>query len=152
TAAEMTLDGLLHPQRLGRLPVQRSRNADHPGLALVLDPLLEHANQLAKNRKSIAETMIARRVLATIVESMLSSASNSSARQDVRAALRQGIGNLTRDLEAHVKNNEAGNDAEVDLLIARMKQFLARPDIDDNATPTLSPPPGSPIGTSFEIR
>lgn len=146
TAAGLTLSGMLNPERLGRLPLQQSRNPNHPGFALVLEPLEEHAAGLASMQEGVAERMVARRVMATIVKTAIATASNANARQDVRAALRFWLKRLEARVLVFDGVASESDIAEVDLLRDQIKRFLERPDIDDRSTPTLSPPPGSPIG------
>ncbi|MCC9600714.1 zinc-dependent metalloprotease [Stieleria sp. JC731] len=149
TAAEITLSGMLNPQRLGRLAVQRTRDDANPGIDLVLDPLKQHAISLLETKSNPGETLAARRIFATIVSSGIDSASQSEARQDVRAALRQWLTELSGDMKAYTEAHPSDHDAEISLLQQRIQQFVDRPDLAYPATSIPTPPPGSPIGSGF---
>lgn len=146
SAAEVTLSGMLNPQRLGRLAVQRSRDENHPGLVLVLQPLRQHALKLLQPQDSIGETLTARRIFAVIVSTALEVADDTDGRQDVRAAMREWLRELSGVMQAYIEAHPSDHDAEVALIRQRIDQFLSRPDLSYPATPIPSPPPGSPIG------
>ncbi|MEO1526829.1 MAG: zinc-dependent metalloprotease, partial [Planctomycetota bacterium] len=146
TAAKVTLSGMLNPQRLGRLTVQRTRDESHPGVPLVLTPLKTHAEELLKPQRTASETFTARRVLAVVVSTALESASDPNARQDVRAALREWLRELSDLMRVHDRSHPSDHSAENGLIRQRIHQFLDRPDLDYPATVEPTPPPGSPIG------
>ncbi|MEM8671360.1 MAG: zinc-dependent metalloprotease [Planctomycetota bacterium] len=146
TAAEVTLSGMLNPQRLGRLAIQRTRNDQHPGIQLVLQPLSRHVLELLKARDNLSETLTARRIVAVVVSSGIKTAGDVSARQDVRAAMRSWLRELSGSIEAYSQAHPSDHDPEVALLRQRIDQFLNRPDLTYPSTPAPSPPPGSPIG------
>ncbi|MCA9138102.1 MAG: zinc-dependent metalloprotease [Planctomycetales bacterium] len=148
TAAEITLSGILNPQRLGRLAVQSTRDESHPGIALVLQPLKRHGLKLLEPQSSVNETLTARRIFAVIVSSGLKTADSTDARQDVRAAMRDWLSELSDSMQAYAKAHPSDHDAESALLQQRIDQFLNRPDLTYPATSVKSPPPGSPIGTN----
>ena len=148
TAAEVTLAGMLNPQRLGRLAIQRGRDDQHPGMVLVLQPLKTHAMEMLKPQASINETLAARRIFAVTVATAIATASDSSARQDVRGAMLQWISELSRSMRAYAKASPSDHEGELAVIQQRINQFLARPDLTFPATSTPQPPPGSPIGTS----
>jgi len=146
TASEITLSGVLNPQRLGRLAIQRSRDENHPGIDLVLQPLRQHALELLEPQSSVNETLTARRIFAAIVSSGIDTAGDETARQDVSAGLRQWLSELSSSMQAHAKAHPSDHNAELALIQHRISQFLDRPDLSYPATSSPSPPPGSPIG------
>lgn len=150
TAADVTLSGLLQPQRLGRLAVQRGRDDEHVGIDLVLQPLRRFTLELLQPAGSENETLVARRVLATIVSRGIQTASSTSARQDVRAALRAWLKEISGEMQVYAEAHPSDHDFEIALLGQRIEQFLSRPDLSYPATTTRTPPPGSPIGASHK--
>jgi hypothetical protein len=161
TSAAMTVGAMLHPERAARLMTQGVTLDGHPGLRLVLEPLgkqvIRHCEETktepnrevdptVKVSPDANERAVGRRVAATIVNEMIELMSNDSAREDVRAEVRQQLQNISVRFSELRKQDKLHN-AESFWIADKIERFLERPDLQVKKTEQPGAPPGSPIGT-----
>ena len=137
TAADLTFDVLLHPQRAARLVEFHRRDAKNPSLALVLDRTWEHVK---RRPKTLREVEIARMIRVRYVYALMELAesdSGSSVRSAAMRALQTIHGDLHRD-----------GDEQAFWLQQMIRTFQNRPVESIKAViPAKALPPGSPIGS-----
>lgn len=147
TATEFTVSLLLHPARAARLKSQQMNGGDHPGLMLILSPLIEHAYDQLSNQATNAGGATARRIGTVITSELIALAENERAREDVRAEVRYQLVALQQRLQVwQTVNPDSPASAEVSWVASRLSRFLARPDLPLGGTAPAAAPPGSPIG------
>ncbi|WP_081210849.1 zinc-dependent metalloprotease [Salegentibacter sediminis] len=137
TAAEMSLDLLLHPERAARLVQQKALDKDQLGLPDVLEELID-ATIKSSYRDGYLET-VQEAVNFTVFQHLLSLAVNNKATPQVKAITNSAIDNL--------ENWLSGRDSALHKQMLReIKQFRENP--EDFKIKTTSPkiPDGSPIG------
>ncbi len=142
-AADLTISGLLEPNRASRMIGQNARNKTSPHFREVVEALIKAT---WKTPISVDEKLavIQRAVQSLTVSRLMDLASNSNAHPQVRAvateALRDLLGVLKRTLSSG--NNAAHFRATAD----DIERFLTRPDAPRKQTSPLNTPPGDPIG------
>jgi len=143
-AADMTLSILLHPARAGRLVEYHARDAKQPGLALVLDRLVE-ATFKAGNKTGL-EGAIQITVNDVVLDNLIKLALNKDASGQVKAVAYLKTEQLRIWLMERMKvtTNEEWK-AHYVYAITQIRKFQENPDEykQDNL---LAPPPGQPIG------
>ena len=143
TAADMTLEILLHPARASRLVEQHARRATVPGLEQVLDTLIESTWKAPRETELDAEVQYA--INERVLEHLMRLSVNSNATQAVRDIAFASV----RSIQSFTIRNQSpsGRGAEIR---ARIQHFLDHP---SEFTPLQAPklPPGSPIGTHTEF-
>ncbi|MEM9660322.1 MAG: zinc-dependent metalloprotease, partial [Planctomycetota bacterium] len=147
TAASMTIRALLHPARAARLVGQQGKVEQHPGFAIVLDPLGTIAVDALLDSNSDESDRVARRVATVVVNEMIRLASDVSAREDVRAEVRRKLADMADRLERGIAVSSDDSPAEGQWNVDKVTRFLARPDLSVPSTRSREPPPGSPIGS-----
>jgi hypothetical protein len=145
SAAALTFKLLLDPERASRLLEYHARNAANPGLAQVIDAVLQatwkapRASGLAAEIQRITET--------SALEHLLALAANQSASPDVRAVARAEALSLRSWMSAAAPSPE--EKAVRTAAIARIEAFEKNP---EKFTPAsdVPAPPGQPIGDDDE--
>jgi hypothetical protein len=147
TAADLVAGLMLHEARLARLAQQDYLAESHPGTALVLEPLAEHALKCLTRTEQTPSAATARRIGSVITRRFLRVIEDEGARQDVRAEVRRRVELLAQQLGQWLAEHgvKAGA-AEASWVHDRLTRALERPDLPAANTPPRSLPPGSPIG------
>ncbi|MBO6505557.1 MAG: zinc-dependent metalloprotease [Kordiimonadaceae bacterium] len=143
TAADLTLDALLHPRRLQRL-VEQGRSTGHEGLSGVLDRTIESIMR-TNRRESAADTAVRAVVLERLVEHLIAHLDEPATGVAVRAKVRTGLADI---LQA-VDRSRGGLAEYGGAIVKRIEDAFARartPAVKTPSGPTV--PPGSPIGAS----
>ena len=137
TAADLTFDVLLHPQRAARLMEFHRRDSAQLGLEELLEETTQYVLSSSTSGRTgeIAQTVRARYAYA------LMDLAGSEAGPSVKMATDEALRNYQSDLE---RNGDAGSD----WIAGRISAFLERPLTAAAPTsPAKQLPPGSPIGT-----
>jgi hypothetical protein len=145
SAAGLTVEALLQPQRAARLVDQHRRDRDLPGLTEVLDRLVAAAFTPGTREPRRAE--VARTVQTVVVEGLVDLARGEASSPAVRARAEAALAGLSADLRASPGADPAAR-AHRAWLAASIDRWLGR-GRDEEAPPLPAPPPpppGSPIG------
>ena len=137
TAADLTFDVLLHPQRAARLVEFHRRDAENPSLDYVLGQTAERVMSASKSGRTgeIAYAVQARYAFALME---LADGESSPA---VKAAAVGALNDMATRLGA-------GSNANNAWLVDRIRAFRTRPvKASAPTTPAKALPPGSPIGS-----
>ena len=137
TAADLTFDVLLHPQRAARLVEFHRRDAQNPSLDYVLGETADRVMSAAKSGRTgeIAYAVQARYAFALME---LADGDNSPA---VKAAAIEALNNMATRLGTSGNANNAW-------VVDRIRAFRTRPVTAAAPTsPAKALPPGSPIGS-----
>ena len=137
TAADLTFDVLLHPQRAARLVEFHRRDARNPSLDDVLRQTFDRVMSTPKQGRTgaIAYAVQARYAFA------LMELANSDSGPAVKAAAFNLLGDMEKQLEAH-------KSAENAWLATQIQAYRYRPaPASKPSTPAKALPPGSPIGS-----
>lgn len=140
SAADITLDFVLQPQRMARLVNQRSRNASLPGLEEVLDRLIA-VTWGAPLPQDAAVAEVQRTVQRVVVDRLMKQAGSRQNAPAVRAILTARLESLAESLEGR-----EGRTPHESLALEDIRRWLDRPYGATEPTPVPGAPPGSPIG------
>jgi hypothetical protein len=136
TAADMTLEFLLHPERASRLILQKSLDPDQLGLKDVIKGLEE--NTLMKTHKDPYSMQVQR----TINYRVLFHIMNLAAHKEVHPQVNAIANDVLRELKSKYMSS---SDADLKEMARRIGIFMEEPDkFKVIAAPKL--PDGSPIG------
>lgn len=144
SAAGMTMSLLFHPARAERLVEFHARERSQPGLASVINTVLE--NTVQEDAPSGLQGETKRVVDHVVVNALISLARNSDTGHQARAITMQSLRNLSEWTKG--KSGTGGDGAHYSMIQARIDEFLDEPD-EFKIMPPLNPPDGSPIGTIF---
>jgi hypothetical protein len=140
-AADMTISGLLEPNRAARLIEFNSRNKDHPHFREVVDALLKANWKPVSDSKQIA---VQRAVQNLTVSRLMDLAANANAQPQVRAVATESLRGLLATLKKAIATGDTA--AHNRAMIDDIERFLTRPDAPRRQTTILPNPPGDPIG------
>lgn len=147
--ADMTVQGLLQPERAARLVDFHRRDPKLPGLQEVLNELTAQAFGAAPKDPRHAE--LRRTVQWVVVRRLIDLSDNPNASPAVRARVDEELRDLRRKL---APARDAGNPDDPEtasraFLAAEIERYLERPEgrTDDRPLPP-QPPPGQPIGSA----
>jgi hypothetical protein len=145
TAARLTVENLLHPERAARLVDQHRRHRDLPGLGEVLDRLVSTA--FATNPAGPRHAEIARTVQTVTVEALLDLAGDDASSPAVRARAEAVLSDLAAALWQDPGADGAAQ-AHRTWLARSIDRWLTRQRPDTTPVVPAPPeaPPGSPIG------
>ena len=137
TAADLTFDVLLHPQRAARLVEFHRRDARNPSLDDVLRQTFDRVMSTPKQGRTGA--------IAYAVQARYAFALMELADSDSGPAVKAAAFNLLGDME---KQLEANKSAENGWLATHIQAYRYRPaPASEPAAPAKALPPGSPIGS-----
>jgi hypothetical protein len=146
TAAAAVLDGLLQPERLGRMAEFHRRDVTMPGVGELLDSLV--GSTFGKARSSNGRHAVLERLVETVVvDRLISLAADDTVRPVIRASGEAALRRILNGLD-HGESARAES-AHADYLGAWITRFL-----DRSAAPSTGSwlparmPPGSPIGAA----
>lgn len=142
-AADLTISGLLEPNRAARTIDQNARNSSSPHFRELVDSLMKStwysATPVASNHQAIS------RAIQTVVASKLMDlAANVNARTQVRAVASGELRKLLANLKRMPGTGDAG--AHNQMAIEEIERFFARPADVQKPGNQLAIPPGDPIG------
>jgi hypothetical protein len=143
-SADITVSGLLDPNRAARLIEFHSQDKAYPDFREVVAALIG-VTWKAATPKNPYHAEINRAVQSLTVAQLMELAANSSAAPQVRAAATEALRelNVWLKLRASVGISAAHRSATRE----DIERFLTRPDAPRKQTAPLAPPPGDPIGS-----
>jgi hypothetical protein len=143
-AADLTVSGLLQPQRAARLTVFHAMDARNPSFADVLDALVKRTWSTPAPKGGL-ELAVHRAVQSLTTTRLMDLAGNSDASPDVRAEASEALRRLRTTLEAGTAGIGTGG-AHRRATIEGITRFLNRPDAPERRTSPPPVPAGEPIG------
>jgi len=143
SAAQMTVSLLLNPQRAARLIYFSSIDSNLPGLREVIDRLLEQTWRNPNLSGMNAE--INRSTSFVILDHMLSLATSKTSSMQVKAITHSELKNLKGYLKTDISNNDSQRAAQ-ELALDLIENYIRNPTKEYKPI-TITPPPGSPIGS-----
>jgi hypothetical protein len=142
-AADLTISGLLEPNRAARAINQNARNKTSPHFREVVDALID-TTWRAPLPANANEAAIQRAVQSLVVSELMDLAANANAQAQVRATATEALRSLASSLK---RTPGAGETAAHNRFTAEeIDRFLARPAEPRKPTQPLQTPPGDPIG------
>ena len=144
SAADNSLNFLLHPQRAARLVEHYARDNNMPGLHGVIDQLLDAT---WKNNKSLAGLYaeVGRTVDNLVLLHLIRLSANKNASSQARAIALLKINELEQWLTANLNTTDQNQKAHFTFALLEINQYKKDPDgVKIPAAPEL--PDGSPIG------
>ncbi|MGI8544167.1 MAG: zinc-dependent metalloprotease [Aridibacter sp.] len=144
-ATDMTIGGLLEPNRAARLITFNARDKNNPHFQGIVDALLKATWKMpVSNNNYHAE--IQRTIQSLTVTHLMNLAANEDAQMQVRAVANESLRQLAADMKkAVVKGNTA---THYKMTIDNIERFLDRPAMPRKQTEILPEPPGDPIGSN----
>ncbi len=137
TAADLTFDVLLHPQRAARLVEFHRRDSKNPSLDSVLDRTLRKVMSAPKSGRTAEIGLVVKDRYASALMGLL----DSDVGPAVKATARGGLNDLALALTTDRSDQTL-------YLRQRIDAFMSRPVESGKAmTPAKALPPGSPIGS-----
>jgi hypothetical protein len=147
SAAQITVDQILHPQRGARLVDYHARDANYPGLDEVIDRLV---TATWKSTHSGYQAEVERTVDDVVLRSMISLAMNPDATTQVRAVTALKLGELKEWLAKKVKQTKDDSQkAHYAFALAQISFYQEHPD-QLKLTKPVTPPDGQPIGDGWD--
>ncbi len=145
-AADLTVSMLLQPQRAARLVEQHALDASLPGLAQVLDTLVQ-ATFGARTRPGY-DGAVQRTVRDVVLHDLLSLGAGAPM-PDVRAQVLYRVQALRRRLAAAAPGAPEQDRAQAALMVNEIDRFVKDPTPFAKPAAALEIPPGSPIGQAM---
>jgi hypothetical protein len=143
-AADLTINGLLEPNRAARTINQNARNQTSPHFRDIVRDLLR-ATWQAPNAVRPDELAVQRAVRNVVVDRLMELASNPNAQGQVRAVATGALRSLAANLKGAARTDGATNEHN-DFVVSEIERFLARPSEFQRPQSPLATPPGDPIG------
>ncbi|GAB3222905.1 zinc-dependent metalloprotease [Hymenobacter seoulensis] len=144
SAAATTLEFLLNPQRAARLEEYHARHTEQPGLAAVLDKLLEQTWRSKPESGYVGE--LQRLVNTLTLQKLLALAAAPQAPVNVKALAALKVEELKKQLKKEQKSGkDEGRKATAFAAVRMIEQFESTPE-KFQAAPALPMPDGAPIG------
>ncbi len=144
-AADMTVSGLLEPNRAARLITFNSRDASYPHFSEIVSALID-AGWRSPVSKNAFQGEIGRSVQNVIATDLMKLASNEDAQLQVIAAANDGLKQIAAMLKT--RESQKTGSAFDRLLLENIEKFLERPMVQRKQNETLPEPPGDPIGSN----
>ncbi|MGK0153552.1 MAG: hypothetical protein ACI9SE_000498 [Neolewinella sp.] len=145
-AAEMTIRGLLNPQRAARL-----QNRDDGQGVTFVTVLYELSNTVFPDQSAANSVLrrLQRTVQAVLVDRLIDLARNTSASAGVRALAEAYLGHSAQKagMLSSVDIKDVAAHSHHAAMQRRIQSFLQRQDREPKRAPSLASPPGSPIGS-----
>jgi hypothetical protein len=146
SASEMTLALLLNPERANRLADFHYRNKEQPGLAKVLDQLIDYS--LSQQANSGLEQEISHVVIENTSYQLMLLANNKASNVEVVAITTHALNKLKEKLIALDNKNIQEDHAFLHYTIEMINRYQEDPQ-SVVVPPALKAPDGSPIGCSM---
>jgi acetamidase/formamidase len=147
TAADLTVSGLLNPQRAARLAESHSRDPKAPSFGDVLTGLVWRTWEFPPVAGRAGA--VTRGVQWLVVTRLIALASDEAADPSVRSAAAHALGTLAHQIESRTAR-DAGDvaleDAHAWAVALEIRRFLNRPDPARPRAELPPSPPGDPIG------
>lgn len=144
-AADMTIAGLLEPNRAARLISFNSRNKSNPHFREIVDALIKAIWKIPVSQNAY-HAEIQRTLQSVSVTQLMNLASNEDAQMQVRTVATEGLHAIGAELKNRINRGE-GNDFNRPML-QDIERFLTRPATPRKQTESLPEPAGDPIGSN----
>jgi hypothetical protein len=144
-AADMTISGLLEPNRAARMISQNARNKLSPHFREVVDALMK-STWRAPVSANANEALIQHTVQSLLVMRLMDLAANDRAQSQVRAVATESLRSLMTTLKRTPGTGDTA--AHYRSTVDDIERFLTRPDAPRKQTTPLATPPGDPIGSN----
>jgi hypothetical protein len=149
TAADMTIQGLLQPERAARLVDLHRRDSTLPGFSEVLAALTDRVFDTEAETPRLAE--IQRVVSDVLVERLVALAADGSVAPEVRSRAEGGLVSIASRLAQRPSVVPAAQ-SHNQYLVRTIDRFLDRSERDERGGVAALPvPPGAPIGQGFVL-
>jgi hypothetical protein len=142
-AADMTIKGLLEPNRAARLITFNSRNKNNPHFREVIDALINSTWKIPYSTIDY-HAEIQRTLQELTVRNLMNLAENEDAPTQVRAVATEGLHKIAAEIAPRLSRGE-GKEFNRPML-EDIERFLARPSSPRKETKSLPETPGDPIG------
>ena len=142
-AADMTISGMLEPNRAARMISQNARNKGNPHFREVVDGLVLSTWKAPVSADGNL-AVIQRAVQTLVVSRLMDLAANERAQPQVRSVATEALRTLEASLKALVVTGDTA--AHYRSTVDDIERFLTRPDAPRKQTSPLATPPGDPIG------
>ncbi|TNF74216.1 MAG: DUF5117 domain-containing protein, partial [Acidobacteria bacterium] len=147
TAADMTIRGLLQPERAARLVDLHRRDSTLPGFSEVAAALTAKVFDTPADEERLVE--IQRVVGDVLIDRLVTLAADGSAAPEVRSRAEAELAAIAAMLAKRPLVSPAAQSHE-QYLVRTISRFLERTEKDGrDGVAALPPPPGSPIGQGF---
>lgn len=144
-AADMTITGLLEPNRAARMIDFNARNKTNPHFREAVNALIKAVWQMPAAGNN-SQTALQRVVQSLTVTRLMDLAANANAQPQVRTVATEALRSLQTTLKRTVTTNDTA--AHYRAMIDDIERFLTRPDAPRKQTVPLPNPPGDPIGAN----
>ncbi len=144
-AADLTISGLLEPNRAARLISFNAREKTNPHFKEIVDNLIKATWKTPYSRNDY-EAEIQRTLQSSTVTHLMNLASDENAQTQVRAVATEGLHSILAEIKTRL-TRRMGNDFNRPLK-ENIERFLERPFMPRRPTETLPEPPGDPIGSN----
>lgn len=142
-AADITVSGILDPNRAARMINQNARNKLSPHFRETVDALIR-STWRAPISADADQANIQRAVQGLVVARLMDLAANDRAQSQVRSVATESLRSLMTTLKRSAVTSETA--AHYRSTVDDIDRFLTRPDAPRKQTAPLAPPPGDPIG------
>jgi hypothetical protein len=147
TAANASLELIFNPQRAARLIEYHSRDSKYLGLEYIIDQVLEYTIRSKTNYNGL-EQQINLQTGKLVLNHLMHLATNDKASEQVKAMCFYKLKTLQDELNQEERSSNSSVKAHRYYLLNLIERFLEKPETGQLSVP-LSPPDGSPIGTSL---
>ncbi len=144
-AADMTISGLLEPNRAARLIRFNAQERSNPHFSEVVDSLIKTGWKPVSSLNAY-QSEIQRSVQNVIVFDLMKLASNEDAQMQVAAVATDGLQQIASMVRIRSKQNT--ENAFDRMLLETIEKFMARPSTPRKPNDILPEPPGDPIGSN----
>ena len=144
-AADMTISGLLEPNRAARLMDFNARDKNNPNFNEVVERLMKATWETPISADKY-QAEIERTIQNMVVRDLMNLAANPNARQQIRAIASEELRGLRTKLKRAVVRGDTKT--HYNAAIENIERFLERPDMPRKQTEILPEPPGDPIGAN----
>lgn len=141
-AADITISGLLNPQRAARMIEFNAQDAKYPHFKETVDALMTRVWKTPTPANHYY-AMILEAEQSLLVNHLMDLAADSNASMQVRATANEALYQLNEALKSELRRTA---NASRRLIQQDIERFLTRPDAPRTKTPALPTPQGDPIG------
>lgn len=141
-AADITISGLLNPQRAARMIEFNAQDKKYPHFKEVVDALMTRVWK-SPTPANHYHAMIQEAEQSLLVERLMDLAANADASPQSRATANEALHQLNESLKVELRRTA---NAQRRYIQQDIERFLTRPDAPRTRTPVLPTPQGDPIG------
>lgn len=142
-AADMTINGLLEPNRAARMITFNSRDKNYPHFREIVDALIDSTWRISYSKNDY-HAEIQRTLQELTIRNLMNLAEDENAQTQVRGVATEGLHKIAEELKSRLSRG-MGNEFNRPML-ENIERFLTRPAMPRKQTDRLPTPPGDPIG------